>query len=380
MNEQRLLNTFLELVRTDSESYFERPMQELVVRKLQELGARVYVDNAGEKYETNAQGNVMAFFAGTAPSEPILLAAHLDTVTPGKGVKPVVQKERITSDGTTVLGGDDKAGVAIILELLATLKEQEKPYPPVEVLFTLTEERGMCGSKNLDYSHLKSREGLILDNEAHDELLIQGPSVSDIEVWIKGVAAHAGVCPEKGISAVEVAAKALAKMKLGRVNKDTVANFAIIRAGGTATNVVTDEIYLKGEARSLCPKKLEKELAHIEDCLNAAAAQFVKTVDGKTIRPHITFKATSRYGAVPGSKQAPIVKLVNAAAKRQGVNLRTVGSGGGCDANVLSGYGFTLPNLGVGVQNCHTTNEYLELKPFFTAFKTVLDTVLNYRK
>ena len=379
INEKRLIDTFVELVRTDSESFNEKPMQELLVKKLKALGASVYVDNAGSKYDTNAKGNIIASFKGSVKSQPMILACHMDTVTPGKGIKPVIKKDRITSDGTTILGGDDKAGIAIILEVLATLKEQKLPHAPLEILFTLTEESGMRGAKNLDYKKLKSREGLILDNEEYDELLVQGPCVSDVEVWIKGVAAHAGVCPEKGISALEVAAKALSIMKLGRIDKETVANFAIIK-GGAASNIVTEEIYIKGEARSLKEAKLDKQLAHMKDCFNKAAKLFVKKVDGKTLRPEIKFVTARRYGAVSVPKNAPIVKLITQAAKEQGVKPRVCASGGGCDANVLSGFGFTLPNLGIGVQKCHTTSEYLELKPFFTAFKIVLGTVLKYKK
>lgn len=380
INEKRLVDTFLELVRIDSESFHEKAIQEFLVQKLKSLGASsVYVDKAGSKYDTDAQGNIMASFKGTRKSDPILLVCHMDTVPPGRGIKPIVKKDRITSSGDTVLGGDDKAGIAIILEVLACLKEQKPLHAPVEVLFTLTEESGMRGAKNLEYKKLKSREGLILDNEEYDELLIQGPSVTDVEVWIKGIPSHAGVCPEKGISALEVAAKALSIMKLGRIDKETVANFAIIK-GGTATNIVTEDIYLKGEARSLKESKLEKQLAHMKSCFEKAAKGFVKKVDGKVIRPEIKFCTSRRYGSVCVAKNAPIVKLVTQAAKEQGVALRACASGGGCDANVLSGFGFTLPNLGVGVQKCHTTAEYLELKPFFTAFKIVFGTVLKYQK
>ena len=379
VNEKRLVDTFLELVRTDSESFHEKNIQDLLVKKLKALGCSVYVDNAGSKYETDAKGNIIASFKGTKKSRPMILSCHMDTVPPGCGIKPIVKKDRITSDGTTILGGDDKAGIAIILEVLASLKEQKIPHAPLEVVFTLTEESGMRGAKNLDYKKIKSREGLILDNEAYDELLIQGPCVSDVEVWIKGVPAHAGVCPEKGISALELAAKALASMKLGRIDKETVANFAIIK-GGAASNIVTEDIFIKGEARSLNEAKLKKQLAHMKSCFDKTAKLFVKKVDGKVLRPQIKFVTSRRYGAVCVAKNAPIVKLVTQSAKEQGVKLRACASGGGCDANVLSDFGFTLPNLGVGVQKCHTTAEYLELKPFFTAFKIVMGTVLKYQK
>lgn len=379
LNEKRLVETFLKLAQTDSESYDERAMQELVEKELKEIGCRVTVDNAGKKYNTNAKGNVIAFLPGTVKSAPFVLCSHLDTVTPGKGVKPVVKKDCITSDGTTVLGGDDKAGVAIILEILRTLKEQSPAHPPVEVVFTLSEEVGMFGAKNLDYKKLKGREGLILDNEEVDTLLIQGPAVNTIEVWIKGLASHAGVVPEKGISALEVASYALGQMKLGRIDKDTVANFGVVK-GGSATNVVMPELYLKGEARSLVNEKLAKQTAHMKACFDKAVKRFTKKINGKTCKPEVKFVAVERYPAVRVDKKHPVVASAVAAAKKAGVALKPIACGGGCDANVLAGKGFTLPNVGVGVRDCHTTKEKLILKEFFAAFHIVLETLLSYKK
>ena len=379
LNEKRLVETFLKLAQTDSESYDERAMQELVEKELKEIGCRVTVDNAGKKYNTNAKGNVIAFLPGTVKSAPFVLCSHLDTVTPGKGVKPVVKKDCITSDGTTVLGGDDKAGVAIILEILRTLKEQSPAHPPVEVVFTLSEEVGMFGSKNLDCKKLKGREGLILDNEEVDTLLIQGPAVNTIEVWIKGLSAHAGVAPEKGISALEVASYALGQMKLGRIDKDTVANFGVVK-GGSATNVVMPELYLKGEARSLVNEKLAKQTAHMKACFDKAVKRFTKKINGKTCKPEVKFVAQERYPAVRVDKKHPVVKSAVAAAKKAGVALKPIACGGGCDANVLAGKGFTLPNVGVGVRDCHSTKEKLILKEFFAAFHSVLETLLSYKK
>lgn len=379
LNEKRLIDTFLKLVQTDSESCQEKEMQELVAHELKDIGCRVYVDNAGKKYDTNAQGNVMGFLPGTIKSAPFVLCSHLDTVSPGKGVKPVVKKNAITSDGTTILGADDKAGVAIILEILRTLVEQKPAHPPVEVIFTLTEESGMFGSKNLDYKKLKGRDGLILDGEELSDFLIQGPAVNTVEVWIKGLAAHAGVAPEKGISAVEVAAYALSIMKLGRIDKETVANFGIIQ-GGTATNVVMEEVYLKGEARSLKNEKLAKQTAHMKACFDKAAKRFTKKIGGKIRKPEIKFVPSLRYPAVTVAKTHPTVKAAVAAAKKYGVKLNPLSSGGGCDASVLAGKGFTLPNMGTGCRNCHTLQETLLLKEFFAAFHIALDTLLAYQK
>ena len=379
MSKPRLLNTFLELVEINSESFHEKEIHRFLMQRLQEIGCDVITDNAGSGYQTDAPGNIFGFLKGTVKSKPILLCAHMDTVSPGQGVKPVVKKDRVTSDGTTILGADDKAGLAIILEILQTLKEEKTPHPPVEVLFTLTEENGMNGAKRVDYKQLKSREGLILDNEEGSEVLIQGPAANTIEIWVKGISSHAGVYPEKGISAVEVAAYAISRMKLGRIDADTVANMAIIH-GGKATNIVTDEVYIKGEARSLNNAKLAKQTAHMKACFEEAVKHYTKKIDGKVCKPVVKFSPVLRYPAVNVSKNHALIKRLLAAADKYGVEMYARSSGGGCDANVLSGFGFTLPNLGVGVRNCHTTQEYLLLKEFFTACQLVLDVVRNYKK
>ncbi|MCQ2410346.1 MAG: M20/M25/M40 family metallo-hydrolase [Elusimicrobiaceae bacterium] len=379
INQKRLVDTFLQLVRIDSESGNEKKIQEFVAAALKKLGGRVVVDNAGKKFNTNARGNVMGFFPGTVKSAPFVLAAHLDTVKPGCSIKPIVKKDCIVSDGSTILGADDKAGVAIILELLRALQETGTAHPPIEVLFTLCEERGMHGSKNLDSKQLRGREGIILDNEGSEELLVQGPAVNDIEVTVTGIAAHAGACPEKGISALEVASYAISHMKLGRIDKETVANFGAVQ-GGQVPNAVMDKLSLIGEARSLKAEKLAKQTAHMKQAFEAAVKKYTKRIDGRVCKPQVAFQVTPRYGSVQISKSHPVVKALAAAAKKLGLPLYPRSSGGGCDANVLSGKGFTLPNLGVGVYDCHTVREKLVLSEFYAAFALCWAAVTSYKK
>lgn len=378
INEKRMLDTFLKLVRTDSESFHEGKIQQMLAAELKKLGGSVYVDKAGKKIGSDAQGNIIASFKGESGKKTFLLSSHMDTVQPGKGVKPSVKNGRVVTDGTTVLGGDDKAGIAVILEILAALKESKTPHAPLQVIFTLNEENGMGGAKNLDYSKIKGRDGLILDNESAEELLVRGPAVCDFLVEIKGVAAHAGVCPEKGISALEVAAKALSMMKLGRVDAETVCNFGVVE-GGKVTNAVMPLLKLKGEARSLNPRKLQKQVKHMKDCFAKAAKLFVRKVDGETIKPQIVIETPLRYGALNIPKTAAAVKLVQAAGRKHGVKIKAVASGGGCDANVTCQHGLLMPNLGLGVDKCHSTKEYLELKDFYKAARIVLDAVLAYK-
>ena len=378
INEKRLLDTFLKLVRMDSESFHEGKVQRFVASEMKKLGCQVYVDKAGKKIGSDAQGNIIATLKGNRAGRPFLFAAHLDTVQPGRGIKPTVKNGRVTSDGTTILGGDDKTGVALMIELAHVIKEQKLTHGGVQFVFTLDEESGMHGSKNLDYCKIKAKDGLILDNESLDELLVRGPAVCDFIVEITGLTAHAGVCPEKGISALEVAAKALSMMKLGRIDAETVCNFGIV-SGGQVTNAVMPKINLKGEARSLNPKKLQKQIKHMKDCFAKAAKAFTKKIEGKTVHPQIDIQTPQRYGTLNVAVTAPAVKLTLAAAKRHGVKMRPVPSGGGCDANVFSSHGIVAPNLGLGVQKCHTPQEYVDLKEFYLGAQIALEVLLNYK-
>ena len=217
-----------------------------------------------------------------------------------------------------------------------------------------------------------------MDNESIEELIVRGPGKYNFNVTVHGVTAHAGVCPEKGISALDVLSKAMRLMKHGRVDKETVCNFGVI-SGGRITNAVLSELTLKGEVRSLNAKKLEKQIKHMKDCFAKAEKAFVKKVDGKTIQPKIEIETELSYGAQNISKTSTSVKLTIAAARKHGVNLKAVVCGGGCDANVMAQHGLALPKLGIGVEKCHSLDEYLSLPDFYRAARIVVDTVLSYR-
>ena len=378
LNEKRLLDTFLKLVKIDSESFNEAKIHKVLVEELKKLGCTVYVDKAGKKFATNAEGNIIATLKGKHSAKPFLLSAHMDTVYPAVGVKPCVKKDRVTSDGTTILGADDKAGIAIILEILHVLKDLKGEHPSVQVIFTLCEEVCITGARYLDYTKIKGTDGLILDNESKEELIVRGPGKYNFNVTVHGVSAHAGVCPEKGISALEVFAKALSLMKHGRVDEETVCNFGVI-SGGKTTNAVLAELKVRGEVRSLNGKKLEKQIRHMKQCCAEAEKAFVKKVDGKTLRPKIEIEAERCYSAQHISKTSPSVRLVMEAARKHGINLKPTVCGGGCDANIMIEHGLALPNIGVGVEKCHSLDEYLILEDFYKMARVVLDTVLSYR-
>lgn len=379
INYKRMLDSFIELAKVESPSFDEAKMQAVAEKKLKELGCKVAVDNAGKTFKTTAKGNVIGSYPGKVKSAPFILAAHLDTVKPCAGIKPVVKGGKVTSDGKTILGSDDRAGIAIIFEVLRVLKENKLEHPPIEVLFTLCEEAGMYGAKGLNVKLLKGREGLILDSNENTDLVINAPEAVVIDVEITGLAAHAGVEPEKGISALEVAAYALSIMRIGRIDPLTVANFGVVN-GGDSTNVVMPHLTLKGEARSRNEAKLKKQVKHMQDCFKKAEKKFTKKVNGKIVKPVIKVAVTQKYPILNINPNSSLIKHIIATGKKHGVKIKTASSGGGYDANVLAGKGLNTPIIGIGYRAPHTLNEWLDIKMFNQTADMVLDIVLNYKK
>jgi len=372
INQERIKNLLLELVRIDSVSREERDVAERVKQICEEMGAEVEIDDAGEKVGGNT-GNVIARFPGTFPdAEAIMMSAHMDTVVPGRGVKPVVEGDIIRTDGSTVLGGDDKSGVAVILETIRCLQEQNIPHAPIDAVFSICEEVGLLGAKHVDTSSLRARYGLVFDSDDPGFLFTKGPSANHFEFKIYGLESHAGVAPEQGISAIKIAAEAIASMKLGRVDEETTANIGVIQ-GGEATNIITNFVLLKGEARSLDDAKLEEQTRHMLKCLEDAASKYEVTVEGVTTRGRVESEVTREYSAMDVSDDSRVVRLVKQAASRMGLQVETMASGGGCDANIFNKRGIECANLGTGMRAIHTVKEWLDVKDMYAAAEMTLE-------
>lgn len=366
INQERIKSLLLELIQIDSHSRKERDVAERIKKYCEEIGAEVEIDDAGEKVGGNT-GNVIARFKGTIPDgEPIMMSAHMDTVVPGEGVKPVIDGDIIRSDGTTVLGGDDKSGCAVIIESIRTLKEQNIPHTDIEAIFSICEEVGLLGAKNVDVSKLRSKYGLVFDSDDPGFLFTKGPSSNHIEIKVYGLEAHAGVAPEQGISAIKIAAEAIAAMKLGRIDDETTANIGILE-GGKATNIIPNFVIAKGEARSLNEEKLEAQTDHMIACFKEAAARYEVSVDGRTTRARIEEHVEKDYSAMDVPESSRVVQLVFAAAQRLGQQVKTMASGGGCDANVFNRKGIECANLGTGMRAIHTLSEWLDVKDLHAA-------------
>jgi tripeptide aminopeptidase len=374
VDRERVVSEFLELVQIASLSRREAGMATRLVSALRAMGAAVEIDEAGAAVGGDS-GNVLARFPGTAPdAPPFLLSAHMDTVVPGENVRPITQGDVVRTDGTTVLGGDDKTGVVAILEALRVVREGRIPHGPVEVLFTICEEIGLLGAKHFDVRRLAARTGVVLDCDGVNELITRAPAANRLAFTVHGVEAHAGICPEEGISAIQVAAQAIAGMSLGRIDAETTANLGVI-TGGLATNIVPNRVEIRGETRSLSVDKLEAQCTHMVRRFEEAAAGRRVTVNGREHAARVEAKVARVYERLHVADDAPVVRLLADAARRLGRPFRTRATGGGSDANVLNARGLEIANLGCGMREIHTVNEWVDVKDVFATAELLVETL-----
>jgi tripeptide aminopeptidase len=271
-----------------------------------------------------------------------------------------------------VLGGDDKSGCAVIIETIRCLKEQNIQHTDIEAVFSICEEVGLLGAKHLDVSRIRSKYGIVFDSDDPGFLFTKGPSANHLEFKVYGLEAHAGVAPEDGISAIKIAAEAISNMKLFRIDEETTANIGVIE-GGKATNIITNFVYLKGEARSLSEEKLKRQCDHMVKCFEDAAARYEVTVEGRTTRGRVESIVEPEYYAMNVPEDSRVVQLVKEAATRMGLTVETMASGGGCDANIFNRKGIECANLGTGMRAIHTVNEWLDVKDMYASAEMTLE-------
>ncbi len=351
-HQERLLNTFCDYVRIDSESTHEKEMAQRLIADLSRLGCMIYIDNSRNKTGSDI-GNLYCTLPGTAPGEPLILSAHMDTVAPGKGVEPIMKDGYIYSKGKTVLGSDNKAAVAAIVEVFRTLVEQNLPHPTLQAVFTVAEERHVLGANNLEFDRLAAKRALVLDCTGDvGTVITQAPGLVMLSATITGRSAHAGIAPETGISAIQVAGHALSKMKLLRIDHETTANIGTCTCN-YSTNVVPEQVFLQGEARSLNPEKLETQIRHMIQCLEDARKQF---------RAQLYWETKPCYHPFTIPHNDPFLVEVHAACDRLGLPFSVTSSGGGSDANCFNQNGVKSLVLGIGMERIHSTRERISIE------------------
>ncbi|KAB2338436.1 M20/M25/M40 family metallo-hydrolase [Cytobacillus depressus] len=353
INQERLLNEFLELVQIDSETKFEAEIAKVLKQKFSDLGVEVFEDDTTAQTGHGA-GNLICTLPGTKDGvDTIYFTSHMDTVVPAKGVKPSIKDGYVVSDGTTILGADDKTGLAVMLETIKVLKEQSVAHGSIQFIITVGEESGLVGAKALDPSLMKAKYGYALDSDGKvGNIIVAAPTQAKVKATIYGKTAHAGVAPEKGVSAITIAAKAVSRMPLGRIDEETTANIGRFE-GGTQTNIVCDRVDVLAEARSLVNEKMEAQVRKMKEAFEGAAEEIggKAEVDVQVMYPGFKFGEGDH-----------VVEVARKAAEKIGRSCELLKSGGGSDANVIAGFGIPTVNLAVGYEEIHTTNERMPIE------------------
>jgi tripeptide aminopeptidase len=357
---QRITEEFARLASIPSPSGREGEIALYLAERFRRLGADVYFDDAGPRARSQS-GNMVARFKGSRPGDPLMLSAHMDTVEPAEGVRPLLKDGVFTSAGDTVLGADDKAGIAEIIEALEVVREQGISHPTLEIVITVCEEIGLVGAKELDPKVLTARRGYGLDTSGVDLLIHRAPCANQMRFEVVGRESHAGIAPEKGISAIEVVSRAIAAMPLGRIDEETTANVGTVH-GGQATNIVAKRVVVEAEARSHDAEKLARQTEQMLACFEEAARRSEREIDGELVRAEIRSEIISDYPLMAVPRQAPVIRLAEEAAGRLGRTLEVKGAGGGSDANIFNGHGIETVILGTGMTRVHSVDESVRVE------------------
>lgn len=349
---ERMINQFIEMVKIDSESGNEANMINYLRNEFEKLGGKAQKDS---------YGNLIAKFEpkGCEGKEPILLSCHADTVKPGIGIEPIIEDGIIRSGGNTILGADDKAGIAELLEALRIAKI----HPPLEIAISREEEVGLLGVKNMDYSLLSAKKGFLLDNDTLDTIIIGGPSYFILDADIKGKSAHAGMEPEKGCNAILAASKAISALRLGRLDHETTANVGVIN-GGVIRNGVPDATTFLAECRSLNHEKAQN-----------LADEMVKiiTKEVESIGAKVTIDVQNLCKAVDIPENSATVEISKRALKTVGIEAKTTFMTGFTDASIYNNKGIEVAVVGIGAQLEHSTDEFIKIEDMEKALLMIVE-------
>ena len=355
VDRDRLLTTFLELVAVDSPTGHEEEIGTVLQARYTDLGCTTTKDDIG---------NIVAVFAGTRPGT-VLVSTHMDTAGTDRGIVPVIGDDGvIRTDGTTILGADDKSGLAGCLEVMRVLRANpDWSYPTIEFVSTVGEESGLVGSRHLDVSRLKATHGFVLDTAGvMGSVTYWSPTSVYLTITVHGRKAHAGVEPEKGISAVQVASDAVAAMQLGRIDEETVANIGTIQ-GGEARNVIPDTVVLQGMARSHDQDKLDRQLAAMRRACEQAAEARSAVVDFVEEEIYQTYKIAE--DARPYREAASAIRSL-------GLEVSPRKSGGGTDGNYFNAKGIPCVALPTGMVDEHATSEHIAIDDMVRACQVLI--------
>lgn len=359
----RLATFFTELCEIESPSRREGKICKRLKEIFTDLGAsEIYEDDSASATGSEC-GNLIIRFPGRGSRKDLdgfFLSCHMDTVEPAEGVQVVRRGDIFTSKGDTILGGDDKSGLAAIIELLHLLAENNADHPPIELVLTVCEELGLVGAHNLEIDAIRSPYGYALDSSGIDHVIVGAPATCKFEITVTGKAAHAGLSPESGVSALKLAVRALNQLDVGRLDEQSTRNFGEIK-GGVAFNIIPERVTIKGEVRSHSEERLTAYVEEIHQAFNASIAAWHPDEHTADAAPEYIFTQTGGYPALKLDEKSPVLTRVERATEAAGKTLDYVVAGGGSDANVFFGKGLPTAIIATGMSKVHTVEEELDL-------------------
>jgi len=361
VNRERLAANFTELCEIDSPSRQEGRICQRLKAIFRELGATEIVEDDSSSRTGSECGNLIIRFDGALDLEPIFFSCHMDTVQPAQGVRVKRIGDLFTSAGDTILGSDDKSGIAACIEAMRLLREQQRAHRPVEFIITTCEEIGLVGAKALDPHRVRAKQGFALDSDGIAKVITHAPAANRLTITVTGVAAHAGLHPERGVSALIVAAKALARVPSGRIDAETTTNFGTI-SGGTASNIVPEKVVIEAEVRSHSVEKLESLTGEIREIFTATIAAWTDPGGEALGRPSVQVEVRQDFPVMRLEREDPVIRRVDAAARSIGMEISYQKAGGGSDANIFNGHGLATAIIATGMSQVHTTDEQVELQ------------------
>jgi len=367
-DQDRLIEIFFDLVAISAISKEEKPVAEYIQQFLHRLDIEVTEDHTGPKIN-GTSGNIIAKITqnGQPKTPGFAFAAHMDTVKPTLGIQPRIKDGTIFSDGKTILGADNRAGIAMILYLTENLKKKRQHHLPFEIIFTVGEETGLYGSTNLDLKLVHSRIAYILDSSADPGYFVYAaPGATDFEIEFLGKASHAAVNPEKGINALSMAADLIQNFKVGKIDPHTTINLGKI-SGGEANNVIPSRIVLSGEIRSFYQENIDKYHAALVSQLQCIQTKF----NGKC---HL--KSESAFPGFVLDRESEAIRRLSECMKTVGLEPHPIRYHGGSDANVLNERGIVAIDMGIGAKNPHGFDEYIKIQHMIDIVRLIHHMVL----
>ncbi len=352
VDDRKLLDLFLQLIRIESTSLHERAMADYLIDQFKSWQVDVSEDRAAAKIGGNAGNLIVRLDSDSKRSSPLALLAHIDTVRSTAGVKPMIENGVIRSDGSTILGADNRSGVALILYVISEILEKKLKHRSLEIVFTVAEELGMLGALALDFGQLSAKEGYVFDCSARPgSYVAESPTAFDFRVDCQGRAAHSAVAPEKGINALSMALEIMNQFPLGRINPQTVANIGTIH-GGSADNVVPDQVRFTGEFRSFSPSEIERIKASLNTSCRSVSQKYGGTCE-------VAF--TLSFEGYKFEPQTPVIQRLHQAMQELQLVPNPMVYSGGSDVNVLNANGIQAVNVGIGASNPHSNEEQIAL-------------------